>query len=66
MKVRRIFHKFKTVIQLGIAAIATTPAALAQTTMDMSGITNIVMAVLPLLIVIVVIKALMDAFKRMT
>ena len=62
-------------LKLAIAASTITlalPAVAAEetTTIDMSGVTqgivNLVMALMPVIIVLVIVKALIEAFARMT
>ena len=65
----RIKNKAKILAQLSLATLAATPAALAQTTnggIDLSGIVGLVMSLLPLFIVIVIVKALLGAFRDLS
>ena len=72
-RVKRAVSDLK--LKLAIAASTITlalPAVAAQetTTIDMSGVTqgivNLVMALMPVIIVLVIVKALIEAFARMT
>jgi len=62
---------YKAMIAASSIAVAL-PAVAAQetTTVDMSGVTqgivNLVMALMPVIIVLVIVKALIEAFARMT
>ena len=62
---------YKAMIAASSIALAL-PAVAAQetTTIDMSGVTqgivNLVMALMPVIIVLVIVKALIEAFARMT
>ena len=62
---------YKAMIAASSIAVAL-PAVAAQetTTIDMSGVTqgivNLVMALMPVIIVLVIVKALIEAFARMT
>jgi len=76
----RFFSRVKKAVsdlklKLAIAASTITlalPAVAAQetTTIDMSGVTqgivNLVMALMPVIIVLVIVKALIESFARMT
>jgi len=57
-------------IALALPAVAAQEAAQETTTIDMSGVTqgivNLVMALMPVIIVLVIVKALIEAFARMT
>jgi len=62
---------YKAMIAVSSIAIAL-PAVAAETstTIDMNGVTqgivNLVMALMPVIIVLVIVKALIEAFARMT
>jgi len=76
----RFFSRFKKAVKafgykamIAASSIAVAlPAVAAQetTTIDMSGVTqgivNLVMALMPVIIVLVIVKALIEAFARMT
>jgi len=59
----------KAMIAVSSIALAL-PAVAAETTVDMSGVTegivNLVMALMPVILVLVIVKALIEAFARMT
>ena len=73
-RVRKAVSDLK--LKLAIAASSITlalPAVAAEettTTIDMSGVTqgivNLVMALMPVIIVLVIVKALLESFARMT
>ena len=60
---------YKAMIAVSSIALAL-PAVAAETTVDMSGVTegivNLVMALMPVIIVLVIVKALIESFARMT
>ena len=60
---------YKAMIAVSSIAVAL-PAVAAETTVDMSGVTegivNLVMALMPVILVLVIVKALIEAFARMT
>ena len=60
---------YKAMIAVSSIALAL-PAVAAETTVDMSGVTegivNLVMALMPVILVLVIVKALIEAFARMT
>ena len=71
-KFKKFFRKAADKILLAASTVALAlPAVAAQeTTTDMSavtnGIVNLVMALMPVIIVIVIVKALIESFMRMT
>ena len=70
-KIKKFFRKAADKILLAASGIALAlPAVAAETSTDMSavtsGIVNLVMALMPVIIVIVIVKALIESFMRMT
>jgi len=70
-KFKKFFRKAADKILLAASGIALAlPAVAAETSTDMnavtSGIVNLVMALMPVIIVIVIVKALIESFMRMT
>ena len=70
---RKAFKKAADKIMLAAGTIAVAlPAVAAETstTIDMSGVTegivNLVMALMPVILVLVIVKALIESFARMT
>ena len=61
---------YKAMIAASSIAVALPAVAAQETTIDMSGVTqgivNLVMALMPVIIVLVIVKALIEAFARMT
>ena len=60
---------YKAMIAVSSIVLAL-PAVAAETTVDMSGVTegivNLVMALMPVILVLVIVKALIESFARMT
>ena len=70
-KIKKFFRKAVDKILLAASGIALAlPAVAAETSTDMSavtsGIVNLVMALMPVIIVIVIVKTLIESFMRMT
>ena len=70
-KLGKAFRKAANKIMLAAGSIAIAlPAVAAETTVDMSGVTegivNLVMALMPVILVLVIVKALIESFARMT
>jgi len=68
---RKAFKKAADKIMLAAGTIAVAlPSVAAETTVDMSGVTegivNLVMALMPVILVLVIVKALIESFARMT
>lgn len=67
------FTRFKyrvkrAILVAGLTAASALPTVAAETstsTLDLSGIMTLVMSILPLIIVIVVVKAILDAFGKL-
>ena len=71
MRLRKFFSKAKAkLLTLGLTITAFIPAVLAEegstvAGLDLSGLINLVMAILPLFIVMIIIKAILDAFSKL-
>ena len=72
MKLRKFFSKAKTkLLTLGLTLTAFIPAVLAEeasTTvagLDVQSLVNLVMSIVPLIIVLVIVRAILDAFGRL-
>jgi len=71
MRLRKFFSKAKTkLLTLGLTITAFIPAVLAEegstvAGLDITSIVNLVMAILPLFIVLIIIKAILDAFGKL-
>ena len=70
-KIKKFFRKAADKILLAVSGVALAlPAVAAETSTDMSavtsGIVNLVMALMPVIIVIVIVKTLIESFMRMT
>jgi len=68
-RLKRFFKKAKLWIASAPLAIASIPAALCDTgtsSIDMSGIVNIVLALMPVIIVLIVVKTLLNTFGKLT
>ena len=68
---RKAFKKAADKIMLAAGTIAVAlPSVAAETTVDMSGVTegivNLVMTLMPVILVLVIVKALIESFARMT
>ena len=71
MRLRKFFSKAKAkLLTLGLTITAFIPAVLAEegstvAGLDLSGLINLVMAILPLFIVMIIVKAILDAFGKL-
>jgi len=72
MRLRKFFSKAKTkLLTLGLTITTFIPAVLADegstvAGLDVTSLVNLVMAILPLFIVLIIIKAILDAFGRLS
>ena len=72
MRLRKFFSKAKTkLLTLGLTITTFIPAVLAEegstvAGLDVTSLVNLVMAILPLFIVLIIIKAILDAFGRLS
>ena len=72
MRLRKFFSKAKTkLLTLGLTLTAFIPAVLAEeasTTvagLDVQSLVNLVMSIVPLIIVLVIVRAILDAFGKL-
>jgi len=71
MRLKNFFRRAKAkLLTLGLTITAFIPAVLAEegstvAGLDLSGLINLVMAILPLFIVMIIIKAILDAFSKL-
>jgi len=71
MRLKNFFRRAKAkLLTLGLTITAFIPAVLAEegstvAGLDLSGLINLVMAILPLFIVMIIIKAILDAFNKL-
>ena len=71
MRLKNFFKKAKAkLLTLGLTLTASIPAVLAEegstvAGLDITSIVNLVMAILPLFIVLIIIKAILDAFGKL-
>ncbi|RLG91973.1 hypothetical protein DRO37_09605 [Candidatus Bathyarchaeota archaeon] len=71
MRLKNFFRRAKAkLLILGLTITAFIPAVLAEegstvAGLDLSGLINLVMAILPLFIVMIIIKAILDAFSKL-
>ena len=72
MRLRKFFSKAKAkLLTLGLTITAFIPTVLAEegstvAGLDITSIVNLVMAILPLFIVLIIIKAILDAFGKLS
>ena len=72
MRLKNFFKKAKAkLLTLGLTVTAFIPAVLAEegstvAGLDVTSLVNLVMAILPLFIVLIIIKAILDAFGRLS
>jgi len=72
MRLKNFFKKAKAkLLTLGLTVTAFIPAVLAEESstvagLDVTSLVNLVMAILPLFIVLIIIKAILDAFGRLS
>ena len=71
MRLKNFFRRAKAkLLTLGLTMTTFIPAVLAEegstvAGLDLSGLINLVMAILPLFIVMIIIKAILDAFSKL-
>ena len=71
MRLKNFFRRAKAkLLTLGLTITAFIPAVLAEegstvAGLDLSGLINLVMAILPLFIVMIIVKAILDAFGKL-
>ena len=71
MRLKNFFRRAKAkLLTLGLTITTFIPAVLAEegstvAGLDLSGLINLVMAILPLFIVMIIIKAILDAFSKL-
>ena len=71
MRLKNFFRRAKAkLLTLGLTITTFIPAVLAEegstvAGLDLSGLINLVMAILPLFIVMIIIKAILDAFGKL-